>query len=153
MKSRLLSALVLIAASALGLGGMAHAQTQGGSSFEADADDETYEEAFDLLSSMGIINENCKAALEPTYYEGFKVLLRVNYGAMGATNEDVVKQEASTVEFADYLCTDKAACWRATSGLPATATLEEGRAKCMDMMMNGMSQFDDMLGLNDEPAT
>jgi hypothetical protein len=152
MNRPFLSALALIAASALSFGGIAQAQTQGAASSEA-SDDEAYEYAYDLLSSMSVINENCKGALEPTYYEGFKVLLRVNYGAMGATDEHLKKQEASSVEFADYLCADKAACWRSPTGLPATATIEEGRAKCMDMMMNGMKQFDDLLDVNAEPAT
>jgi hypothetical protein len=131
----------------------AQAQTQSSESFDSNADDEAYEYAYDLLSSMSLINENCKGALEPTYYEGFKVLLRVNYGAMGATDEHLQKQDASTIEFADYLCADKAACWRSATGLPATATLEEGRAKCMDMLMAGMQEFDDLLGANAEPAT
>ena len=152
MKRPLLSALALIAFSTLSLSATAHAQTQESASSDTSAEDEAYDEAFDLLTSMALVNENCKGALEPTYYEGFKVLLRVNFGAMGVTDDQIKKQEAATVEFADYLCTDKAACWRAGTGLPATATITEGRAKCTDLMMNGMNQFDDLLGLNAEPA-
>lgn len=153
MNRPFLSALALIAASSLSFNSNAQAQIQGSASSEASDDEEAYDEAFDLLTSMALVNENCKSALEPTYYQGFKVLLRVNFGAMGATDEQIKKQEAATVEFADYLCTDKTACWRAGTGLPATATIEEGRAKCTDMMMNGMRRFDELLGLNAEPAT
>jgi hypothetical protein len=144
MNRPLLSALAIFA---LIFSGAAQAQTQGSASSEA-IDDDTYDYAYDLLSSMSFINENCKGALEPTYYEGFKVMLRVNYGVLGATDEDLKTEEARFVELADYLCTDKAACWRSPTDLPATATIEEGRAACTEMLMNGMKEFDDLLGGN-----
>lgn len=136
----------------------AHAQTtaQGqpqSQNTAPDEDDEAYDDydyALDLLDAASITNENCKGVLEPVYYDGFKVILRVAMGDLGATDEDVQKFEATSVEMADYICPDKSACWRSATGLPETATPEEGRAKCLDMMTNIIRELSDIF---DPPAS
>ena len=132
----LLFSMLLIAG-----GGQAHAQQA--ATTASDDEDEAYEYFYGELIATAIQNENCKSVIEPAYYEGFKVLLRVYYGGMGATNEDVNQQEADNVEFADYICQDKTACWRSATKLSATATPEEGREKCMAMLTESFKYLEE----------
>ncbi len=120
----------------------AHAQD---AAIAGDDEEEAYEYFYGELIATAIENENCKSVIEPTYYEGFKVLLRVYYGEMGATNEDVQEQEADNVEFADYICQDKTACWRSATKLSATATPEEGREKCMAILIDSFKFLEESL--------
>ncbi len=119
-----------------------------------EADDAAYEYAFDTVMSTMAVNESCKSALEPTMYNGFRVMLRVYMAELGATDEDVKKSEDGAAQLSDYICDDKSACWRSVVALavPKTATIEDGRAKCKSYMLDAFEELDDMFGGDDNSA-
>jgi hypothetical protein len=135
----------LAALSVLLWGGGVQAQVQDSPSATTQDDDDAEEYYYEVLFATALINENCKSVLEATYYEGFKVLLRVHYGELGATDEQVLQEEADAVKYADYICSDKAACWRSATDLAATATPEEGRQACMSQLIESFHTLEDFL--------
>jgi hypothetical protein len=134
-----------IAFSILLLGSAFQAQAQDSSVAASEEEEEAYEFFYAEVAATAIQNENCKSVLEPTYYEGFRVLLRVYFGEMGATNDQILEEEANAVKHAEYICMDKAACWRSATGLPATATPEDGRLACMTGLTESFKSLDEFL--------
>jgi len=124
-----------IAFSILLLGSAFQAQAQDSSVAASEEEEEAYEFFYAEVAATAIQNENCKSVLEPTYYEGFRVLLRVYFG----------EEEANAVKHAEYICMDKAACWRSATGLPATATPEDGRLACMTGLTESFKSLDEFL--------
>jgi len=140
--------------SALLMGGtvQVHAQDASAAASEQGDDDEYGDDdiLFAVLNATAIMNENCKDVLEPTYYDGFRVMLRVWYGELGATDDEILEEEANAAKRAGYLCMDSAACWRSATGLPATATPEDGRLACMAQLTEGFKSLDEFLVPQDE---
>ena len=130
-----------------------HAQTASAAASVERQDDDEFDDGellYEVLTATAIENENCKSVLEPTYYEGFRVLLRVYFGELGATDEQIQEEEASAVKHAGYLCKDSAACWRSATRLPDTATAEEGRLACMAQLTESFKSLDEFLVPEDE---
>jgi hypothetical protein len=129
-------------------GGPLLAQAQQTTAADSAQDDDEYSDddiLFAVLDATAVMNESCKGVLEPTYYDGFRVMLRVWYGELGATNDEVLEEEANAAKRAGYLCMDSAACWRSATRLPATATPEEGRQACMSQLTESFKALDEFL--------
>ncbi|MDV6329965.1 hypothetical protein [Asticcacaulis sp. 201] len=109
------------------------------------AEDDTLDYAYELIATGLLINETCKPILEPKFYEGFKVLFRIDIGIMGGDDNDVKEAEEDAVSSSGYLCDGKAECWRSLIDLPATATVEEGKKKCFDTLTQILTEFDTVM--------
>lgn len=141
--SRLL--LPFLAVGALAFTNPAIAQDDVNSSAAGSEVEDFYEDTLDLIDAAEYLNEACKPVVDPTYYEGFKAILSSTLTALGATDTQVTQFETSAIEGVRESCADQSACWRSVTGLPESATPEDGQKACVDMMINAMKKLGELV--------